>query len=116
VNLTIANSNRTALYSACLLCVLVFVLSYSAKLSLYHSQSNTQANPVSSAKVWLSDQKMELQPDNSFVPALWVISVLLSVLVALPERPVKPDQTSIPIHSSLLHLQRFLRPPPVVIE
>jgi hypothetical protein len=111
------------------LCLLVFLLALSAKLALYRQSANVpQANAISCAKLWLNGDKMEAEPRGAanrhsladqrasgFVPLLWLAIVLFFRSVQITGgRTEKRDRVFIPRHSCLLHLERFLRPPPAI--
>lgn len=100
-------------FAVIILSLLVFLLALNAKLSSYDVPP--RVNGPSSSKLWLNGQKMEAQ-----APSLLVVAVLsLCLLLFRPVRessrwPRAQFQTGTSTVLELLHLHRFLRPPPVL--
>jgi hypothetical protein len=100
-------------FAVVLLSLLVFLLALNAKLSAYEQPPNL--NGPSSSKLWLNGQKMEAQAPSLLVLA--VLSVAFILLRPLSEKSQLPRaQFQTPASSAfdMLHLHRFLRPPPAI--
>jgi hypothetical protein len=107
-----------------MLCLLVFVLALTAKLSLYvQSPPPSQVSPAASAKLWLNGEKMVVETVASdsrhahqgsasecFLSRLFCI--LLFQAVRRSSGFLRQNRTPIPITPLLLCLRRFFRPPP----
>ena len=100
-------------FAIIVLSLLVFLLALNAKLSAYDVPPHVNG-PISS-KLWLNGQKMEAQ-----APSLLVLAVLsLCLLLFRPVRersrwPRVQFQNGTSTALELLHLHRFLRPPPTI--
>jgi len=100
-------------FAMVLLSLLVFLLALNAKLSAYDQPPSL--NGPSSSKLWLNGQKMEAQAPSSLVLA--VLSVAFILVQSSRENPSWPRaqfQTPVAKASHLVHLHRFLRPPPAI--
>ena len=100
-------------FAVVILSLLVFLLALNAKLSSYDIPP--RVNGPSSSKLWLNGQKMEAQAPSLLVVA--VLSLCLLLFRAVPERsrwPRAQFQTGTCTALEVLHLHRFLRPPPTV--
>jgi len=94
-------------------CLCVFLFGLHAKLAQYQAPSPS-ATAVSSAKLWVGDNRLEAQ-------SLLGLTELLALAVALQFQQLLAEVTfplplwAIPVPvplSRLSHLRRFFRPPP----
>lgn len=95
-------------------CLCVFVFGLQAKLVQYQAPS-PNATAVSSAKMWDGDHRMEVESLLS-ISVLLGLTILLVFRFILDRVLVLRPMLSIPAPvrlSSLSHLGRFFRPPPI---
>jgi hypothetical protein len=95
-------------------CVLVFLFALRAKVAVYNGNAPAKVTPTTSAKLWLSGQKMEVQSLDSST-AIWFWLALLSLFTLVLHRESIAQVASrspLPSNVSLRYLHRFLRPPP----
>lgn len=95
-----------------LLCLSVFLLVLSARLSVYES---THRSHGTNHQVLISDQKMEVGSFESYVPPL-LLAVILFVLWSWPKVLWAARRTEPPMQHppSTFERHRFLRPPPAL--
>jgi len=92
-------------------CLCVFLFGLQAKLAQYQ-QPSPSVTAVSSAKLWVTDHRMEVQ--NLEISGLLMVAIRLLFQHLAVETSTLPF-LSIPAPvrlSSLSHLRRFFRPPP----
>jgi hypothetical protein len=109
--------NRTLRQTLLLaMCVLVFLFALRAKVAVYNGNAPAKVTPTTSAKLWLSGQKMEAQSLESSTE-IWFWLALLSLFTLVQHRePVaqRVSRSPLPSNISLHYLHRFLRPPPLL--
>jgi hypothetical protein len=96
------------------LCVLVFLFALHAKTGVYNGGAPARVTPSTASKLWLSGQKMEVQPvDSAAGPLFFVVLLCVFALCLHSERYVQSDFLTAPSRNfSLRYVRRFLRPPP----
>jgi hypothetical protein len=93
-------------------CVLVFAFALHAKVAVYHQSASPQTS--TSAKLWISGEKMSGQPLSPSVGLLWfAMLVLLGFSPRTEARIEVADHAPGVLRARRLFLQRFLRPPPL---
>jgi hypothetical protein len=96
-----------------MLCALVFLFAWHAKVVVYTGSSSAKAAPVKYSKLWLSGQKIDtlsLQPVSHvpfWVAAFGCLLCLRSTCLHIPLWP--PPATDFALH----HLPNFFRSPPI---
>lgn len=96
-------------------CVLVFFFALHAKTAVYGGGAPARLAPSTTAKLWPSEQKMEVQTFDAGAGALFCMAALCLV-EPLVRREVFVHSAFVtppPDVRSRRHLHRFLRPPPV---
>jgi hypothetical protein len=110
--------NSQKLRSALLLaiCFLLFLFVLQAKTAVYNGKAQAKVTPTTASKLWANGHKWETPSVSSSTAILfWMVSLFLLALYRKPEwRAYSVRQTVHPRLSTRQHLQRFLRPPPVV--
>jgi len=98
------------------ICVLLFLFVLQAKTAVYNGKSQVKVTPTTASKLWLDGHKWEAQSVNSSAAILfWMVSLFLWVLYRRPERRAFSVRRTVhPRLASRQHLQRFLRPPPIL--
>lgn len=96
-----------------MLCVLVFVLSFYAKLSLYFPHSPGSVSTVAASKFWNKGQKKEQQAADNTSQILHATHPMPSMSFVsrfgLPSTPLEFETFH---HYSLFDSHLFFRPPP----
>ena len=97
------------------LCGLVFFFALHAKTACYGSTAQAKITPSTSAKLWVSGQKMEVRPvANGGLPLFGLLLLCLFGLESGREPGIQLALvTPTPSNLRLRYLHRFLRPPPV---
>ena len=105
---------RNALLLA--ICFLLFLFVLQAKTAVYNGKSQAKVTPTTASKLWADGPKWEAPSISSSTAVLfWMASLFLLALSRRPQwRTHSIRQTVDPRLASRQHLQRFLRPPPVV--
>jgi hypothetical protein len=105
---------RSALLPA--ICFLLFLFVVQAKTAVYNGNAQVKVTPTTASKLWADAYKWEAPSISSSTAILfWMASIFILALSRRPEwRAQSIRQTVLPRLSSRRHLQRFLRPPPVV--
>jgi hypothetical protein len=98
------------------LCGLVFFFALHAKTAVYNDGAPAKVTPSTASKLWINGQKIKSQ---SFEPAgsvlFWIAFTCFFGLYLHKEQKVQPAFRIPPTKVlTLRHLQRFLRPPPVL--
>ena len=95
-------------------CLCVFLFGLQAKLAQYQAPSPT-VTAVSSAKLWDGDHRMELQHLLRLAELLsFAMLLLFQALFVETSFRIPFSSNPAPVRlSSLSHLRRFFRPPPV---
>lgn len=110
-----ASSNKSWRLPKIALCLLVFLFAFHAKTAVYGSGSIVKVSPSTSAKLWLSGQKLPPDPiSQSGTLLLWVSVMLIGMRLQNRESLVTGDMRVVPLrHPGLQDLHRSLRPPPL---
>jgi hypothetical protein len=105
---------RNALLLA--ICFLLFLFVLQAKTAVYNGKAPAKVTPTTASKLWVDGHKWEDPSISSSTAILfWMVSLFLLALYRKPEwRAHSVRQTIHPPFSTRQHLQRFLRPPPVI--
>ncbi len=98
------------------ICFLLFLFVLQAKTGVYNGKSQAKVTPTTASKLWADGHKWEGPSVGSSTAILfWMTSLFLLALYRKPERRAHSvRQTVHPRLSTRQHLQRFLRPPPVI--
>ena len=104
---------RNALLLA--ICVLLFLFVLQAKTAMYNGKAPAKVTPTTASKLW-DGHKWEAPAISSSTAILfWMASLFLLALSRRPEWHTHSARQAVdPRLASRQHLQRFLRPPPVV--
>jgi hypothetical protein len=97
------------------LCALVFFFALRAKTAVYNGGAPAKVTPSTASKLWLSSQKMEVQPVDTNAAILFWMTILSFFALFLHREPriQRIGITPLPRNISLLYLHHFLRPPPL---
>jgi hypothetical protein len=108
---SISQSDTLRVVFVALLCVLLFALTLSAKLSVYRDRGSS-CDPLTNTKLCLTGAKMD--PQVPFTPVLALLLFALTALIAIPVRKIAsaPALISVPPPQLEYMTERFLRPPP----
>jgi hypothetical protein len=99
------------------LCVLVFLFALHAKTAVYNGSAPAKVTPSTASKLWVSGQKMEIQPVDSATGGALFFVALLCVFGLYLHRERRVQSAFLippPRDFSLRYIHRFLRPPPVL--
>lgn len=98
------------------ICFLLFLFVLQAKTAVYNGKAEAKATPTTASKLWVDGHKWEDPSITSSTAILfWMVSLFLLALCRRPEwRAHRVREAVYPRLSSRRHLQRFLRPPPIV--
>lgn len=98
------------------ICFLLFIFVLQAKTAVYNGNAQVKVTPTTASKLWVDGHKWEDPSISSSVAILfWMVSLFLLALYRKPEwRAHSVRQTVHCRLSSRQHLQRFLRPPPIL--
>lgn len=92
-------------------CVLVFAFALHAKVAVYQQSAAPQT--ATSAKLWISSEKMSGQPLSSSLSLLWLATLVVLLYSPRTEARIEVvDRAPAVLLARQLFLQRFLRPPP----
>lgn len=96
------------------LCALVFFFALHAKTAVYNGAAPAKVTPSTASKLWVGQQKMEVQKlPSANVILFWIAFTCLFSLYLHREPKVRSAVVIAPPNNlRLRHLQRFLRPPP----
>jgi hypothetical protein len=113
----ITKSQRMRKALLLVICFLVFLFVLQAKTAVYSTKSEVKATPTTASKLWVDGHKWEARSVDSSTAILFLMASLF--LLSLYRRPEwraqrVRQQAFHPRLASRQHLQRFLRPPPVV--
>ena len=97
-------------------CFFVFLFVLQAKTGVYNGTAQVKVNPTTASKLWVKAYRNEVRSAASNTAILfWMVSLFLLALYKRPQwRAHSVLQTVHPRLTSRQHLQRFLRPPPIV--
>ena len=93
------------------LVVFVFVLAFSAKLSLYDPPHPGSINPAAASKLWVNGEKLKTAVP-ALLPLLWLAALVFFPFSARRVFRFELGWTPALRPVSLGELYRFLRPPP----
>ncbi len=99
------------------ICFLLFLFVLQAKTAVYNGNAQAKVTPTTASKLWADGHKWEDPSVTSSAAILfWMVSLFLLALYRKPEwRAAHNVRQTVHLRlSSRQHLQRFLRPPPVV--
>ncbi len=93
----------------------VFLFAFHAKVGVYGGVPGVKATASTSAKMWLSGQRAEVEPTApSGTWLVWFAILLIHYLYLHRKGAVQTlFRAPAPVRLSLLHWRRCLRPPPV---